>query len=730
MKRGVCQAVGLIIFAASLCHADTALERCRTLRHHGKLSEARFCFEALTRSADAFTRAEGYWGIAAYAAANQQFRTAYRNQPKSPAVRVEWGQLLLERFNPQEAANLFEEALQLDKNDAPAYLALARVSAASFDKKAVDFAQMAIVHDPKFVEAHEFLAFLALEDSNSVMATDEAQKALALSSESLDAMAVLASEDWLKGTAHSPWMDRILKINPVYGEAYATGGHFMEINYRYTEAIDFYRKAIALNGNLWDARSQLGLNLMRIGSDDEAKTELQQCYTAGYRNAETVNSLRLLDTLGDYRTISVPNATLMLPKTEAALLQPYMERELVRAMATYQKKYQMALPGPVRLEVYPNHDDFVVRTIGLPGQGGLVGVTFGLTVAMDSPTARPPGEMNWASTIWHEMSHVYVITATHSLVPRWFTEGLAVHEEGAASSAWGDRMTPSIVIALKDKKLLPVATLDRGFVRPEYPDQVLVSYFQAGKICDFIVQKYGNQAILGIIHSYANRKNTAEAIQENLHETTDAFDKEFAAWLDASTGNTVKNFDAWRKGMMTVNGALQNGNPDDAIQHAKQACALYPEYTGKGSAYELLAQAYEKKGNKSAAIITLQQYRDQGGTALETLKHLAALEQDASQFEQAETTLRALNDIYPEDQEIHQRLGRLLLTRGDAAGAVREYQALLALHPADVAGSHYQLAKAFNAAHRANEAKDQILLSLEAAPDYKPAQQLLLQLSQ
>jgi hypothetical protein len=40
------------------------------------------------------------------------------------------------------------------------------------------------------------------------------------------------------------------------------------------------------------------------------------------------------------------------------------------------------------------------------------------------------------------------------------------------------------------------------------------------------------------------------------------------------------------------------------------------------------------------------------------------------------------------------------------------------------------LAKAFHAAHRVQEAKDQVLLALEAAPDFKPAQQLLLQLSQ
>ncbi len=152
-----------------------------------------------------------------------------------------------------------------------------------------------------------------------------------------------------------------------------------------------------------------------------------------------MNSLRLLDTLKDYETFKSGTTEVMLHKKEAALLRPYIEPELQRAIATYERKYKMKLPGPVRLEVYPNHEDFVVRTLGLPGQGGLLGVTFGMVVAMDSPSARPPGEFNWASTMWHELSHVYVLTATKHLVPRWFTEGLAVHEESAASPDWGDR---------------------------------------------------------------------------------------------------------------------------------------------------------------------------------------------------------------------------------------------------------------------------------------------------
>ena len=97
---------------------------------------------------------------------------------------------------------------------------------------------------------------------------------------------------------------------------------------------------------------------------------------------------------------------LKLQKKEADLLQPYFETVAKRAMATYEKKYKMKLPGPVQVEVYPDHEDFAVRTLGMPGLGAL-GVTFGEVVAMDSPSGRKPGDFNWASTLWHEMSHVY-----------------------------------------------------------------------------------------------------------------------------------------------------------------------------------------------------------------------------------------------------------------------------------------------------------------------------------
>ncbi len=159
-----------------------------------------------------------------------------------------------------------------------------------------------------------------------------------------------------------------------------------------------YRKAIELDPQLWSARSELGINLMRLGQEDEPRQQLEMCYDNGYRDEATVNSLRLLDSYKNFVTFKDDTTILKLNKKEADLLHPYVEEVLKRAMATYEKKYKMKLPGPVQVEVYPDHEDFAVRTLGMPGLGAL-GVTFGEVVAMDSPSGRQPGDFNWASTL-------------------------------------------------------------------------------------------------------------------------------------------------------------------------------------------------------------------------------------------------------------------------------------------------------------------------------------------
>ena len=185
------------------------------------------------------------------------------------------------------------------------------------------------------------------------------------------------------------WLEKIRQVNPTYGEGYALIAHHLVFNRRYEDGIAYYRKAIDADPQLWSARSELGINLMRLGQEDEPRQQLEMCYNNGYRDAATVNSLRLLDSYKNFVTFKDDTTILKLNKKEADLLHPYFEDVLKRAIATYEKKYKMKLPGPVQVEVYPDHEDFAVRTLGMPGLGAL-GVTFGEVVAMDSPRAASP----------------------------------------------------------------------------------------------------------------------------------------------------------------------------------------------------------------------------------------------------------------------------------------------------------------------------------------------------
>ncbi len=722
-----------MLLALCLPLAGATVSDCTALTHHGKLDQAHACYTSLLNTRDVATRAEALWGVERYDDAKDQFEVALKEQKTNANLRVRDGRLFLERFNKAEAGKLFQEALQIDAKNAGAYLGLALVASDGFGIKAVEYAQKAIEIDPKLVEAQELLAFLALEDNDVEKATKEADKAIAMSPEALDGLAVRASIDWLNDKPGTEWTDRILKINPVYGEAYATGGHFYIINRRYAEGIKMYRKAIELNPRLWDARVQLGVNLMRHGEDAEARKHLELCYENHYRNAEVKNALTLLDSYTRLVTFKTDDTVLRLDKKEADLLKPYMEAELKRVIETYEKKYKMKLDAPVHLDVYPDHEDLVIRTVGMPGLGGILGVTFTEpgtnVVAMDSPSSRSPGSFHWAATLWHEMSHVYVLTATRNRVPRWFTEGLAVYEESAVAPDWGDRLDLEALNAIEKKKLLPIEKLDRGFIRPEYPTQVVVSYFQGGQICTFIAEKWGYGKLLDMVHSYAALKPTPDVIRQDLGLAPEEFDKQFLAWLEARTKTQVQHLSEWRKGMKEIIDAQTHEKWDEVIAKGNAIRDWYPDYVEHGSVYEALADAYEKKGDKAAAREQLEKYSSVGGRNSVTIKKLATLEEEAGHKDKAEAALSRLNFIYPQDEELHRRLGGLLLSRNSVDGAIREYQAVIALKPNDQASARYSLAKALNMAKRTDEARDQVILALEAAPGYKPAQQLLLELS-
>ena len=632
-----------------------------------------------------YNQAESLWRGHDYEGAKHAFEALLTADPKNAMYRVRYGDLFFERFNREEAFKLYSEALTLDPSNARANLGIAHVLAENYEGKANEYLQKALEADPTLYEAHELAARIALEDNNEGKAATSADSALAINSKATQAVAIHAAIELLNDQP-SPWL---AKIETGDGKAFETIAHFFVINRRYEEGISYYRKATAATPELWSAHSQLGVNLMRLGREQEARKELEAAFENHYRDAQTVNSLRLLDTYDRFTTYKTPTTILKLDKKEADVLKPYFEGEMLKAIATYEKKYKYHLDRPIQVEVYPNHDDFAVRTAGMPGLG-ILGVTFNDVVAMDSPSGRKPGEFHWASTMWHELSHVYTLAMTNYRVPRWFTEGVAVHEETTASADWGDRLTPDVIVAIRDKKLLSIADIDRGFVHPTYPAQVVVSYYQGGKIVDYISERWGESKILDMLHDFAKNRPTVEVVRAQLGMEPAAFDKDFLAYIDKETHVPVKNFDSWTKQIKEANEVAAKGSPEEALEKAKELVYLYPDYVEAGNAYELTARLCLKKNDKACALEEFGMYAKKGGREPEVIKQYASLLDEAGRKTEAAHQLERLNYVTPLDQDLHLRLGALYMADHHPSQAIREYQAVVDMKPIDVAGEPLQ----------------------------------------
>src|SRR5215469_6003993 len=245
--RVVC---AMIALSVPLARASSTPNECQILRTHGQNAEAHNCYESLTRERDPYWRAEGFWGLRRYEEASNQFRLAVAQNEGNALYRVRWGRLLHERFNNGDAEGLFKEALSHDPKNAQAYLGLALVSADGFDSKAIQWCARALELDPKLAGAHELMGNLALEDSVTDEAVRQADQAIQISPDALDAYAIRAAVEILADRSPDAWLAKIRAINPTYGDAYRRVARQLELHYRYEDAVTYYRKAIEADPHL------------------------------------------------------------------------------------------------------------------------------------------------------------------------------------------------------------------------------------------------------------------------------------------------------------------------------------------------------------------------------------------------------------------------------------------------------------------------------------------------
>jgi tetratricopeptide (TPR) repeat protein len=728
-------------FAASAAAAQidydprrpAVLRRCDEQAQRGLQAEAQACYAQLAQGAeiDAVLRAEIAWTQDDVRSANDEFRSAQEG-PLGAYARVRRARLFLETHQYADALELLQEATRLAPDDREVKLALAELYAGQFEDQAQKLLDELVQQDENFIGAQLLAARMNLDAGKSdaaAKALDRAQRGIEQRGlPPLDVLTLRAAIELARGDAlRGPWVERALGYNPHYGAIFAELGRVEIMRRRYLEANVYLLRAVEVQPDNWAAQAELGANLLRLGRVDEARAHLTQAYSGDPFSATTVNTLRLLDRSADFEQLESPDLHLQLARKEAAVLQPYVTLLARQAIESFSTRYRFRPAQPIAIEIYPDHDDFAVRTAGLPGIG-LLGVTFGYLLAMDSPSGRQAGEFHWGSTLWHELAHVFTLSMTSHHVPRWLSEGVSVFEEWRTGPTPGVSVPPSVLAAFKDGKFLPVQDLDAGFIRPQYEGQVQVSYMQAGLICYFIEQRFGFDKLVALLNAFAARNTTAAAVESSLGIAPRQFDRQFDAFVRQRYAPWLAAPQEFASSQRAAREALEKEQWPAVVDNARKAVQLFPEHVGPESPHLMLVKGLERSGQHAAALDALLAYRHAGGWDPAALRQLAQWLADAKRDAEATEVLAAVNYVDPFEMNTHGQLGERLLAQQRAADALREFQVLGALGPLDKTAASYGLARALHGTGDVAGSRRAVLEALEMAPHYAPAQEFLLRL--
>ena len=687
----------------------------------------------------------------AFKDANSYFRDANKLAPNDPDINAAWGELFLDKHNPADAMKSFQEALRVDDSHVGALIGAAEVNTGMNPPAARAALERALKINANSVPALLLQAELALDDRERDRARESIKKALAVNPNSLEARSLDAAIARLEDKAAE--FDRlaqdVLKINPGYGEVYRVAGDHLARNYRFDEAVTLVRRALTLDADNTRAYSDLGTHLLRTGDEPGARVALERAFKGDAFDQTTFNQLDLLDTIDKFVTITDGDIIMRLDPAEVGVMREYAMPLAKEALGTLQKLYDFKVTGPILIEMFPKHDQFAVRTIGLPGFIGALGACFGRVVTLDSPNAREPGEFHWGETLWHEIAHVITLQMSQNRLPRWLSEGISVWEERRARPEWGREMDMSFAQAINEDKVLKLKVLNEGFSDPRL---ISLSYYQASLVVDHIVDTYGEPKLRDLIRSYGEGLETEAAVKESLGVSLDQLQEGFDARLEKQYATLRKslqtpkveskptpddlkklaetNPESFAVQMQLAVALHQAKDPKGAIQALERAAKLAPTATGDNNPNKMIAAIAGEMKDEPRQIQALDALLKVDASDVESARQLAKLLDSVKDDRRSEEAYRRVIGIDPFDRDAQTAYGRLALKRKDNDAAVRAFRAALARNPPDRAQAHVDLAEAYVSAGQAAEAKKEILAALEIAPSFEKAQDLLLKIAQ
>ncbi len=459
------------------------------------------------------------------------------------------GAVFREKYAASEASDSYNVVLARDawQPDALAGLALTHLEELRL-ASASDTADAALQTNPHHPDAHGVLARIALIEGRRDEAVTRARTQILPVHPrhpvglAVLAAAALASDD---DAAFNKARAEALAASPTAIAFYLALTDVLVSMHLYGQTETVLAEAVKGAPDDPYLQSAHGLNLLRLGKETEGRAALARAWKRDRFNERTRNTLDLYEQRIDpnYLDITSGDLRLRVPKEDAELVQADLLAAIARARKALDARYGMH-PGPLRIEVFADTDDFSVRTIGVPSLGAL-GVCFGDLITSVGPYN---GTHNFHQVIWHELAHVYAVKLSRGRVPRWFTEGLSEWESEIADPSWARESAELLAQARSDGKLRKLGELDLAFLRATSPTMMEVAYATAAWAMRYLGETYGLPKLMLVLKGYATGATTEALFKQHLGKDMNVVEDEFDAWMHKRLDATISGWQPSPKG--------------------------------------------------------------------------------------------------------------------------------------------------------------------------------------
>jgi tetratricopeptide (TPR) repeat protein len=681
------------------------------------------------------------------------YNEAKRRQPSHVDVWLAIGDLALEKHDYKLAGDSYQQAVKLDSTNADAQFGVAEAFAPSDPEKAEQAMLAALDLNSQYTPALLMAANEHIDSEQYDTAEKVLLQVLAINPQQPRALAYRAviahlrnkldQEKQLRAAALKTWAQ-----NP---EVDYLIGKKLSQKYRFAEGASYQRESLTLAPNYLAAKIQLAQDLLRLGEVAAGLKLAEEVSAADGFNVLAYNLVTLQENVAKFRTLEDDGIQVRMDAREADIYGPRVLALLKRAKQDLCAKYKVTLDQPVIVEMFPRQQDFAIRTFGMPGGSGFLGVCFGRVITAPSPASQGSSPSCWEATLWHEFCHVVTLTKTKNKMPRWLSEGISVYEEGQENRAWGQAITPSTREMILGDDLTPVSKLSGAFLSPKSGAHLQFAYLESSLVVKYLIEKYGQDMLERVLVDLS----VGMPINESLARYTGslaALDEEFAKYAreqasamapeadwskpELPRGANLEAITAWLKEHPNNYAALQRlaekqlqaKDWQAAEKTLQQMISLYPHDASGAGAQAMLARVHRETGDLAAERKTLAKLAELSASELEVfarLHDLAMQEQDWKEARHYALRSLAVNPLIPAP---HRQAAAAAEKLDDHELTESSYQALLLLDPFDQAELHYRLAKSLQAQKKLPQAKRQVVLALEETPRYQAAQALLLEL--